>query len=163
MIPVVSELSRFSREVPAALRPINGFPWSRGARDLARVLLAELGIEERQRRAFISHKRDDGLGAAEQLHDELSHIGFRPFIDRFAIPQGRDIQAEIADALEDHAFLLFLETPLAHTSEWVFYEVEYALLHTLGTLIVTWPGEVTPMRGSVGPPTPEAARRRAHA
>jgi hypothetical protein len=152
VIPVVSDLARFSREVPSALAPINGFPWTWGPQKLARVLLAELGIEERQRRAFISHKRDDGLGAAEQLHDQLAHIGFRPFIDRFAIPLGRDVQAEIADALEDHAFVLFLETPLAHTSDWVFYEVDHALLHTLGLLIVTWPGDVTPMRGSNGLP-----------
>ena len=119
---------------------------------LVHLLLEELGIEEKQRRVFISHKRDDGLGAAEQLHDTLSHHGFRPFIDQFAVRVGQGVQAEIADALEDHAFLLLLETPLAHTSTWVFDEVDYALSHAMGVLILRWPGEPTPVPGSQGLP-----------
>ena len=97
---------------------------------------------------FISHKRDDGLGAAEQLHDALAHERFLPFIDRFVIPHGARVQDTIADALEDHAFLLLLETPLAWSSDWVFDEVEYALSHTMGILIVRWPDDVRPVPGS---------------
>jgi TIR domain len=82
------------------------------------------------------------------LHDELSHKGFTPFIDRFAIREGKYVQEAIADALEDHAFLLLVETPLAHTSDWVFDEVDYALSHTMGTLIVQWPGSPAPVPGS---------------
>jgi len=150
VVPVVEDLARFGEQVPSALAPVNGFAWSGldPARRLARWLLAELGIEDRQRRVFISHKRDDGLGAAEQIHDELTHKGFAPFIDRFAIREGRHVQEAIADALEDHAFLLLLETPLAHTSDWVFDEVDYALSHTMGTLILQWPGGPTPVPGS---------------
>ena len=150
VIPVVEDLSRFVADVPPALVSVNGFSWTGGdaARRLARTLLAELGIEDSQRRVFISHKRDDGLGAAEQLHDALSHEGFSPFIDRFAIPHGKRVQEAIADALEDHAFLLVLETPQAHVSPWVFDEVDYALSHTMGTLIIRWPGDTTPVPGS---------------
>jgi len=121
VIPVVEDLGAFARDVPARLSPINGFEWRAGdpARRLARVVLAELGIEDRQRRAFVSHKREDGLGAAEQLHDRLSHQRFVPFIDRFVIREGEPVQETIANALEDHAFLLLLETPLAHQSDWV--------------------------------------------
>jgi hypothetical protein len=150
VVPVVEDLSRFGLYVPPSLALVNGFAWNgvNPARRLARSLLAELGVEDRQRRVFISHKRDDGLGAAEQLHDELSHRGFMPFIDRFAIREGHHVQEAIADALEDHAFLLLLETPLAHTSDWVFDEVDYALSHTMGTLILQWPGDPTPVPGS---------------
>lgn len=150
VVPVVGDLARFSADVPRSLAPVNGFAWGgeEPARRLARLLLAELGIEDRQRRVFISHKREDGLGAAEQLHDELSHSGFAPFIDRFAIRKGRHVQDAIADALEDHAFLLLLETPLAHTSDWVFDEVDYALSHTMGTLILRWPGDPPLVPGS---------------
>lgn len=149
-MPVVEDLTRFQADVPASLALVNGFAWNeRGpATRLARLLLAELGVEERQRRIFISHKRDDGLGAAEQIHDELTHKGFVPFIDRFSVREGSDVQAAIADALEDHAFLLLLETPAAHTSEWVFDEVDYALSHTMGILIVQWPGDPPPVPGS---------------
>ena len=58
------------------------------------------------------------------------------------------MQEEIADALEDHAFLLVLETPLAHTSDWVFDEVDYSLSHAMGTLILQWPDNPKPVPGS---------------
>jgi len=154
VVPVVEDLTFFSEIVPPALALANGFEWRgpESAQSLARLLLEDLGIEDRQRRVFISHKREDGLGAAEQLHDHLTHFGFSPFIDRFAIRAGVAVQAAIADALEDHAFLLLLETPLAHTSDWVFDEVDYALSHTMGTLIIRWPGHPSPVPGSVGVP-----------
>jgi hypothetical protein len=151
VIPVVADLRDFSSSVPQSLNAVNGFAWddAESARRLSRVLLEELGIEDRQRRVFISHKREDGLGAAEQLHDRLTHHGFVPFIDRFAIRSGERVQDTIADALEDHAFLLLLETPEAHASEWVFDEVDYALSHTMGTLILQWPGDPAPVPGSI--------------
>jgi hypothetical protein len=154
VIPVVADLRAFREHVPDALAPINGFEWSGGdpAERLARLLLEALGIEERQRRVFISHKREDGLGAAEQLHDGLSHQGFRPFIDRFAIPAGARVQDYIADELEAHAFMLLVETPQAHESDWVFDEVDYALSHTMGVLILQWPGQPQPVPGSQGLP-----------
>lgn len=154
VIPVIDDLQQFHAQVPDFLAHANGFEWARPEQleRLVRLLLEELGIEEKQRRVFISHKRDDGLGAAEQLHDTLSHHGFRPFIDRFAVRVGQGVQAEIADALEDHAFLLLLETPLAHTSDWVFDEVDYALSHAMGVLILRWPEEPVAVPGSQGLP-----------
>lgn len=154
VVPVVEDLTAFSTHVPQALAFANGFEWrgSQSAQGLARLLLEDLGIEDEQRRVFISHKREDGLGAAEQLHDYLSHSGFSPFIDRFAVRAGAPVQATIADALEDNAFLLLLETPLAHTSDWVFDEVDYALSHTMGTLILQWPDNPPPVPGSIGVP-----------
>lgn len=154
VVPVVRDLDEYRPNVPDSLAVLNGFEW--GGEDpaarLARTLLEELGIEDRRRRVFISHKRDDGLGAAEQLHDALARARFVPFIDRFSIRQGYDVQEVIADALEEHAFLLLLETPHAHASRWVFDEVDYALSHAMGTLIVTWPGDPTPVPGSQGLP-----------
>lgn len=152
VVPVVEDLASYRQAVPEPLPPINGFAWEGPdpAQRLTLLLLEELGIEDKQRRVFISHKRDDGLGAAEQLHDRLTHHGFVPFIDRFAIRSAARVQETIADALEDHAFLLLLETPLAHTSDWVFDEVDYALSHTMGTLILRWPNDPEPVPGSKG-------------
>lgn len=150
VVPVVDDLAAFADHVPASLRPVNGWHWSGPDAPirLARFLLEELGIEERQRSVFISHKREDGLYAAEQLYDHLGHHGFDPFIDRFDVRAAAGVQAQIADALEERAFLLLLETPLAHTSDWVFDEVDYALTHTMGIHIVRWPGAVVEVPGS---------------
>lgn len=154
VVPVVESLRAFPESVPESALPLNGVEWfdETSLVRLVRIVLAELGIEESQRKVFISHRRTDGLGAAEQLHDRLSHLNFRPFIDRFAIRSGASVQDEIADALEDHAFLLLLETPDAHTSDWVFDEIDYALSHTMGVLIVSWPGGVPEVPGSHGVP-----------
>src|SRR5581483_3077590 len=150
VLPIVADLSHFTTDTPVALHPINGWEWSGNepSTRLARLVLEELGIEESQRRVFISHKRDDGLYAAEQLHDHLSHHGFDPFIDRFDIRVGADVQRRIAASLEAQAFLLLLETPLAHTSDWVFDEVDYALTHTMGMHIVRWPETDSDVPGS---------------
>jgi hypothetical protein len=150
VIPVVDALENFATQVPTALRPVHGFEWTGTdpSRRLARKVLEELGVEDRRRRVFISHKRDDGLAVAEQLHDFLSHHGFEPFIDRFGVGLGRDVQNEIADALEDCAFLLLIETPLAAGSEWAFWEVDYALSHQMGMHILTWPGDVPELPGT---------------
>jgi hypothetical protein len=154
VVPVVSDLAAFSDEVPDALRRINGRAWqgSAPAKRLARGLLEELGVEERQRSVFISHRRHDGLYAAEQLYDHLGHHGFLPFIDRFGIRAAADVPDAIADALEERAFLLLVETPQAHESEWVFLEVDYALTHYMGIHIVRWPGDVRDVPGSSGLP-----------
>ena len=143
IVPVVNDLESYGELVPSALLRINGFSWSGTdpARRLARRLLEELGIEIQQRRVFISHKREDGCLAAENVADYLSHSGFDPFIDRFNVPTGVDFQERIANELEDYAFLLVLETPLASESKWVFDEVNYALSRFMGLHIVRWPGD----------------------
>jgi hypothetical protein len=150
VIPVVDQLGHYASHVSPILRSINGLEWD--PERLARFIIEELGIEEAARRVFISHKRDDGLGAAETLHDELIRAGFSAFIDRFAIRKAEEVQPAIADALEDYAFLLLLETPLAATSDWVFDEVDYALSHAMGMLIVRWPGNPPEVPGSHGLP-----------
>lgn len=158
VLPVVDDLHRFTEVVPSVLHPINGIEWADATiARLARRVLEELGIEERQRKVFISHKRDDGLMAAEQLFDHLGHHGFRPFVDRFNVPAGVDIQARIADELEDYAFLLMLETPLAHESRWVYDEVDYALTHFMGLHIVRWPGDFTSVPATARLPRQELA------
>lgn len=152
VFPVVDDPAIYSQLVPEALLPINGFIWSGAdpARRLARRLLEELGIEIRQRRVFVSHRREDGLLAAEYVADHLSHNGFDPFIDRFNVPSAVDIQERIANELEDYAFLLLLETPLAFESEWVFDEVDYALSRFMGLHILRWPGEFDSIPGTHG-------------
>ncbi len=154
VVPVLDDLQRFSEQVPSQIARQNGFEWSGSEPDvrLAHFVLEQLGIEESSRRVFLSHRRTDGQAAAEQLHDALARVHFTPFIDRFAIPTGADMQEYIADALESFGFILVLETPEAHLSEWVFYEVDYALAHTMGLLILTWPGNPEPIPGSPGVP-----------
>ena len=154
VIPIVDDLANFTTTVPTYLHALNAFAIaaSGDTQRLARLLLEDLGIEDKQRRAFISYRREDGLAAAEQLHDHLSQVGFSPFLDRFHIRVGRDFQRQIADQLEDCALLVLLETPAAHVSPWVFDEVDYALSHLMGMQILTWPGDIAQLPGTFSLP-----------
>lgn len=153
ILPVVNDRAEIGTHLTEQLNAFNAWFYQEHpdpARDLARFLLEQLGVEERQRRVFISHRRSDGLLVAEQLYHALIEQRFRPFIDRFDIDPAADVQARIADVLEDYAFLLLLESPDVGDSEWVFYEVEYALSHTMGIHIVSWPGDPPTMPGTHG-------------
>ncbi len=154
VIPVVADLNELAVQAPKMLARQNAVAWSgpRPAARLASLILRELGLTVRARSAFISHRRSDGQAAAQQLHDALHHNGFRAFIDRFHIGPGRDVQREIADNLEQFAFLVVLETPDAHSSKWLLSEIDYALTHSMGMLIVRWPDVVHDIPGTVGIP-----------
>jgi hypothetical protein len=151
VIPVTENEGSRKFTIPESLERVNCFFWETGLPGLVRLVLEQLGIEESQRRVFISHRRQDGLLMAEQLHDQLSHHRFDPFIDRFAIPPGADVQRVITDSLDSFAFLLLIESPKAPESDWVFYEVEYALYHYMGIYILSWPGAPL-IPGTVGLP-----------
>ena len=154
VVPIIDQSQIFEESVPKNLSGHNALilGGSAGHHDAARVVLEELGVEDSQRRVFISHKRTDALQMAEQLHDAVARRRFVPFIDRFDIGPGEQIQSRIADALEDFAFLLLIESPLAHESPWVFYEVDYAVSHYMGVVILRWPGDPVELPGTLGLP-----------
>lgn len=150
VIPVVSSLLRYETRVPRSAIKLNGFR-ARYKADVARLasfLLGEIGISPAARRLFISHRRSDAMDVAEQLFGYFSKAGFQPFIDRFDIPPGRDMQEEISAAIEDAGMVLFLESPDAHQSPWAFYEVNHAMSHQLGVHIVTWPGHPVQLKST---------------
>lgn len=77
VIPIVNIEEGVEMVLPDFMQSLNALCWDgRDVTRIARVILEELGIEERQRKVFISHKRQDGLLMAEQLHDGLSHRHF---------------------------------------------------------------------------------------
>jgi len=155
IIPVVEDENLFRQHVPQELHAINAFIWSgvSAAERLARHILRELGLTEVDRRVFISHRRKDGLGMADQLFDNLSHKRFTVFLDRFDVEAGRDFQQEIKESLEEISFLLVIESPEAHQSKWIREdEVNYALRHHMAMLILTWPSTQIPIPNTEGLP-----------
>lgn len=154
VLPVVEESQPFTSHVPESLRSINAWLWKPGleAPELGTFILEQLGITERQRLAFISYRRDDALLMGEQLYDQLAHRRFSPFLDRFDVVPAARVQQRIKEALEDVAFLLLIESPMAHQSQWVFYEVDYALKHHMAVLKLRWPTTTQGIPNAVGLP-----------
>lgn len=126
--------------LPPNLAALNAVGWDGGVEAIGRLCLRETGLHESTRGVFISHRRLDGLLAAEQLFEAFAKAGWTPFVDRFGIDAGTDVQQRIDEALEESAFLLLLETPSASSSPWVQHEVLYALERHLGIAIVSIPG-----------------------
>lgn len=149
VVPCIERGADLFQHVPAIISDRNAWWWEdpTPAIRLARFALESLGIEERQRAVFISHRRSDAIEMAEQLHDALAKHRFRPFVDRFDIAPAESVQRRLMETLDEMAFVLLIESPDVHDSKWVLEEVDHALEHSLGLLILTWP-DTDPVRGT---------------
>src|SRR5258708_34550770 len=75
ILPIVSDLSKFSSEAPPALRMINGMTWSNpGA--IAEEVLRHLGLTERDRRVFLCHLRWETTPPRSALYVDLHSTRF---------------------------------------------------------------------------------------
>lgn len=89
---------------------------------------------------FVSYCRNDAAALVDQLYDELSHCGFRVFLDRFSGTPGRYFPHELAEEMADKAVLLVIETPRIRRSRWTLWEIGFAHRYRLGLLALQLPG-----------------------
>ncbi len=145
LIPIIEKNSDFNNIMPEILLDLNAFIWEgeQPLKKLNGIIFENLGLSEKDRRLFISYKRSDGSGMADQLFDMLTHQRFDVFLDRYNIEYGYEIEKKIFQAIEDKAFLLILESPEAYESDYVSKEINYALEHSLALLIISFPGVET--------------------
>lgn len=144
VVPVVSELARVTDEIPAVLRPLNCLAYSAGgAQRVASALLECAGMLPRQRRVFLSYRRDEARQAALQLFDALSARCFDVFLDTHGIAPAEDFQATLWHRLCDSDVLVMLDTPHYFESRWTSAEFGRALAKGISVLRVGWP-DATP-------------------
>lgn len=144
VLPVVSSLARVQAELPAQLWPINSLEYgAAGARRVASALLECTGLLPRQRRIFLSYRRDEARQAALQLFDALSARLFDVFLDTHAIAPAEDFQSALWHRLCDADVLLMLDTPTYFESRWTSAEFARALAKGVVILRVQWP-DMTP-------------------
>ncbi|MDH1692362.1 MULTISPECIES: toll/interleukin-1 receptor domain-containing protein [unclassified Pseudomonas] len=141
VIPVVSDLTRVSTEIPDVLRPLNCLSYANGgARRIATALLECVGLLPKQRRVFVSYRRDEARQAALQMFDALSARHFDVFLDTHSIAPAEDFQTMLWHRLCDSDVLLMLDTPDYFNSRWTAAEFGRALAKGIGVLRVAWPG-----------------------
>lgn len=145
VVPVVFEgvTVSFSKEIPAAIQPVNAciVPADDGRLDtLASVALEIVGLLHRQRRIFVSYRRADARDAAVQLHDELSGRGFDVFLDTHDIRPGADFQEMLWHRLVDCDVMVVLDTKKYLESKWTPQEIGRAQALGIQILRVVWPG-----------------------
>jgi TIR domain-containing protein len=141
ILPIVSDLEHFRSETPESLHPINGQPWESGgkASEIAEEVLRHLGLNERDRRVFLSYLRKEATPIAFQLFDELHRRRFTVFLDIFEIEHGDWVQARIEQALQHTSFVLLLYSSGVQSSEWVEKEINLALTQRLGLVALAYP------------------------
>jgi hypothetical protein len=92
-----------------------------------------LRLQGRDAKIFISYRATDGALIANQLHANLTSLGYRTYLDEArdidgetAILPGSPVQVEIDKALADANLVLLLDTPDAPASRWIKHEVDTA-------------------------------------
>jgi hypothetical protein len=141
IIPVASEPGRISAEMPESLKPFNCLTFEGdGPMRIATALLECLGLLPRQRRVFVSYRRDEAKEAALQLFNLLSSKIFDVFLDTHGILPAEDFQRVLWHRLCDSDVLIMLDTPNYFASRWTSAEFGRALAKGISILRVGWPG-----------------------
>jgi len=140
VLPVVSDLAKVHEEIPPVLRPLNCLAYNAGgAQRVASALLECAGLLPRQRRVFLSYRRDEARQAALQLFDALSSRLFDVFLDTHGIAPAEDFQAMLWHRLCDSDVLVMLDTPNYFASRWTSAEFGRALAKGISVLRIGWP------------------------
>lgn len=140
VLPVASELTKVSDEIPEQLRPINCLGLKEhGTQRVASALLECAGLLPRQRRVFVSYRRDEARQAALQMFDELSARLFDVFLDTHGIAPAEDFQVNLWHRLCDSDVLVMLDTPNYFESRWTSAEYGRALAKGISILRIGWP------------------------
>lgn len=140
ILPIVSESSKVGREIPKLLQPLNCLSLaSSGIERVGTALLECAGLLPRQRRVFVSYRRDEARESALQLFDALSARLFDVFLDTHGIPPAEDFQTMLWHRLCDSDVLLMLDTPTYFDSRWTSAEFGRALAKGISVLRVGWP------------------------
>ena len=143
VVPIVPDLKKFSKMIPACLRAINGLellPSDKSLLRAANVALEILGLLPRQRRIFLSYKRLESTEAALQLFEYLSSLKYDVFLDTHGVPPGDDFQEVLWQRLSDSDVLVMLDTENYFDSRWTKLEFGHALAKSLVPLRLGWPG-----------------------
>lgn len=129
------------------LRPLNCLAYQvDGPQRVATALLECAGLLPRQRRVFVSYRRNESREAALQLFDVLSARHFDVFLDTHGIGPAEDFQAMLWHRLCDSDVLVMLDTPGYFESRWTSAEFGRALAKGISVLRVGWPNSTASAR-----------------
>lgn len=140
VLPVASSDREVEQEIPLALRGLNCLFLDQVTFErVFNSLLGCLGLLPKQRRIFLSYRRNEATAAAVQLFAEFSARQYEVFLDTQAIGPAVDFQEALWHQLCDVDVLVMLETPTYFQSRWTRAEFGRALAKGVGILQVQWP------------------------
>ncbi|MEN7538701.1 toll/interleukin-1 receptor domain-containing protein [Aurantiacibacter flavus] len=142
VIPVVPRGSDVAAGIPEEIWAVNAFFLDTGEgaiASLCALTLESLGLLRRQRRVFVSYRRDESRAVALQLHDELSARGFDVFLDTHDILPGDQFQEMLWHRLADCDVVIMLDTKDYFASKWTTQEIGRSLAQGIHILRLVWP------------------------
>lgn len=142
LFPVCETTQNYTKKVPPSLVSINAHAWKE-AKDKSAVVsnvLAGFRLTPSERNVFISYRRDESRGVAVQVFEELVRRKYTAFLDTASVPAGVTFQEVLTGRLSGVDLVIFLDTPNAVSSQWVYAELNQAHTQGMGIVQVLWPG-----------------------
>jgi len=140
ILPIISGSGKVNTDIPANLQGFNCMNYDTdGVQRIASALMESIGLLPRQRRVFVSYRRQESRMAAIQLFDALSERLFDVFLDTHGIAPAEDFQATLWHRLCDSDVLVMLDTMTYFESRWTSAEYGRALAKGIAVLRVGWP------------------------
>lgn len=140
ILPVSSTAATRTAEIPSSLSALNCLFYDQAGSDrVFSALLECVGLLPRQRRVFLSYRRDEATSTAIQLFSTLSSRQFEVFLDTYSIGPAVEFQEALWHQLCDVDVLIMLETPGYFESRWTNQEFGRALAKSMGVLRIKWP------------------------
>ena len=131
---------KFEKEIPEVIKCMNGILYTSEKVDfVVNCALESFKLLRKSRRVFISYKRSESTGVAQQLFDLLIKNGFDPFLDSYSIRAADNFQEELLHRMTDSDVLIQLYTTDFFESKWCKIEVEEANLKQIGVIVLLWP------------------------
>lgn len=145
ILPIVEgSLENFNKCIPSSLSNYNGISVStedkeRKVEKIANNILEAFSLLRKNRRVFISYKRDESSSVAIQLYEALEQSGFDVFLDTHSIRPSEPFQDELWHRLADSDVVVLLNTANFLESHWTTEELANANKMLLGLIVVSWP------------------------
>ena len=126
--------------LPAPLSALQASFWEHSIREVVADGLTTGGVTPERPRIFISYKRSETQGLANQLFHALAAAQFDVFLDHYRIPAGVELLGRIRQELAEKTMVLLLESAQLLASRWTRLEVRTAQALRLGLFGITLPG-----------------------
>ncbi|WP_299066562.1 toll/interleukin-1 receptor domain-containing protein [uncultured Psychrobacter sp.] len=145
VLPIVQgSLDDFNQCVPSIISTYNGLAVSEQDKDvkvekIVNNILEAFSLLRKNRRVFISYKRDESTSVAIQLYEALEKNGFDVFLDTHSIRPSEPFQDELWHRMADSDVVVLLNTSNFLESIWTTQELAMANKLLLGMVVVSWP------------------------
>ncbi|MGP5521635.1 TIR domain-containing protein [Psychrobacter namhaensis] len=145
LLPVVQgTLDNFGDCIPEILNNYNGINLSEEDRNqkieqIVNNILEGFSLLKKNRKIFISYKRNESTNVAIQLYENLEKHGFDVFLDTHSIRKSEPFQDELWHQMADSEIVIILNTSDFLGSYWTQQELATASQLLLGIVIISWP------------------------